>query len=252
MEVSVRGGFVSLTLLVVGATIAGAGDAPEKLPADQKKGGYADPAATYRTYIEAVRNMDAKAAKLCWAIDDDNKSGALDVIVGMWVSSRQLSQTAVKKFGAEEGSRAILKGLRRDDVADAALDLTMKRLGDGNAEVKISGDTAVLKIKWKESDGVPNAAFGFGVPLSFRKVEGNWKIDANKMTGLKRGADFFAKGTWGPMFRDQVVIMNEAIDGMEKGQLKSAKDLDMFLKDRIEALKKKYDDERKKDNPKGR
>jgi hypothetical protein len=143
-----------------------------------------------------------------------------------------------------------LKGWRRDDVSDPALDLTKKRLDD--AEVKMIGVTAELKIKWKENDGVPNPAFEFGESTHFRKVGKNWKIDANKMTGLKRGADFFQKGTWGPLFRDQVVIMNEAIDGMEKGKLKSAKELEAFVQKKIEAMKKKIEEEGNKEPPKAK
>jgi hypothetical protein len=227
---------------VVLVAIATAADPPAKVPADKRADEFADPKATYRTYIEAVRKNDVKAAKKCWVIDDDNKSGALDTIVGLWISMRQINQVAERKIGAD-GLDAILKGWRRDDVSDAALDLTKRRVDD--AEVKITDDTAALKIKWKEDDAVK---FGDG-PISFRKVGGNWKIDANKMTGLERGADFFEKGTWGQMFGDQVAIMNEAIDGMEKDKLKSAKELGAFIEGKIEAMKKKDEEERKKESP---
>jgi hypothetical protein len=250
MDVALRRVFYLLAVLVATEAVATAADPPAKAPADKSAAEYADPKATYRTYIEAVRKNDVKAAKQCWVIDDDNKSGALDTIVGLWISMRQINQVAERKVGAE-GLDAILKGWRRDDISDAALDLTKKRVDD--AEVKITGDAAVLKIKWKEDDGVPNPAFEFGDgPITFRKVGGNWKIDANKMTGLERGADFFEKGSWGRMFRDQVAIMNEAIDGMEKGRLKSAKELGAFIEGKIEAMKKKYEEERKKESPKGK
>jgi hypothetical protein len=230
------------------AVLVTAADPPAKLPADKPAAEYADPKATYRTYIEAIRKNDIKAAKQCWVIDDD-KSGALDTMVGLWISMRQINQVAERKFGSE-GLDAILKGWRRNDVADPALNLTKKRLDE--AEVKITGNTAALKIKWRADDSVPNPTFEFREgPISFRKVGGNWKIDANKMTGLERGADFFEKGTWGRMFRDQVAIMNEAIDGMEKGKLKTAKELEMFIEGKIAAMTKKYEEERKKEAPKG-
>jgi hypothetical protein len=249
MDVALRRAFCSLVVLVTAAAASTAADPPAKPPAG-KRSEYADPKATYRTYIEAVRKNEVKAAKQCWVIDDENKSGALDTIVGLWISMRQINQVAERKVGAE-GLDAILNGWRRDDVTDAALDLTRKRID--NAEVKITGDTAALKIKWKEDDGVPNPAFEFREgPITFRKVGENWKIDANKMTGLERGADFFEKGTWGPMFRDQVVIMNEAIEGMEKGKLKTAKELGAFIEGKIEAMKKKYEEERKRESPKGK
>jgi hypothetical protein len=231
------------------AAISPAAGPLAKLSAEKVAAEYADPKATYRTYIEAVRKNDVKAAKQCWVIDDENRSGALDTIVGLWISMRQINQVAEKKFGAV-GLDAILKGWRRDDVTDPALDLTKKRLDD--AEVKITGDSAELKIKWKEDDGGAKAAFQFGGSIRFRKLRGSWKIDANQMFGLKRGADFFEKGTWGPMFRDQVLIMNEAIDGMEKGKLKSTRELGAFVDGQIEAMKKKYEEERTKESPKGR
>lgn len=240
--------FCSLVVLVTAAAASAAAEPPVKLPAEKPAPAYADPKATYRTYIEAVRRNDIEGAKRCWVIDDDNKSGALDTIVGLWISMRQINQVAEKKFGAA-GLDAILKGWRRDDVTDPALDLTKKRLDD--AAVTINGDTAELKIKWQHDDGVQNA-FQFGTVTHFRKVDGNWKIDANKMAGLKRGADFFETGTWGRMFRDQVAIMKEAIDDMEKGKLKSAKELGAFIEGKFEVLTKKYEAERKKETPKGK
>src|SRR4051812_30274860 len=56
-------------------------------PASAKTGG---PKAVFLTYLDAVRNEDPKAAKACWVIDDDNKSGALDVIAGFAISRRRV------------------------------------------------------------------------------------------------------------------------------------------------------------------
>ncbi len=243
--------FCSLAFLAVVGSASAAGEVPKKPATDQKAARYASPKATFRTFIEAVRENDLEAARKCWVIDDDNKSGALDVVVGLWISLRQVNQVVVKKFGKKEAS-ALLAGWDRDDVSDAALDLTEKRLA--GAEVKISGDTATLKIKWKEDDGSPNEAFLFGdSPFPFRKVAGDWKFDANAMAGLKRGADFF-KGTWGPMFRDQMVIMDGVVDGIRKGRLKTVKEVKEFLDRKFAVMEKKYamekehKEERKKAN----
>lgn len=209
---------------------------------DKASAAYAEPQATYRTYIEAIRKFDVEAAKACWVIDDDNKCGALDTMVGLWIYMRKINQVAEKNFGVKDLD-ASLKGYRRDDVSDAALDRTKKRLDD--VEVKVSGDTATLIIKWKEDDGYPNPTFCYSKdPKYFRKVNGHWKFDANKETGLVRGADFFRKGTWGPMFRDQVVIIKEAIDGIENKKLTSSKEMGGFIDRKIEALRKKYTEER--------
>lgn len=202
-----------------------------------------DPKSTFRSYIEAVRRNDLQAAMECWVIDDSNKSGALDVIVGLFVSPRRLAQVAEKKFG-KEGTAAIPKDCLRKDLSDQALGLTARRLED--ADVKVQGDTAELTIRWKEDDGVPNPAFWFtDRPFSFRKVKGNWKIDANKMADLKRGADFFQPGTWGPLFQDEVRIMNDAVDGMEKGKLRTAEELSRFIEARAAEMVKRYEEEMK-------
>lgn len=247
MRIAWGGLFYSLALVLPVVARSLACEPPAKIPAGKKATEYADPKSTYRTYIEAIRKNDLRAAKRCWTIDDDNKSGALDVVVGLWISMRQINQVAGKKFG-EAGLRAI-GGWKRDDVTDEALDRTKKRLDD--AEVKITGTKAELKIKWQDSDGSSNPAFEFSEePKIFRKLKGQWKIDFNEWTGLKRGADFFEKGTWGPMFRDQVIIMNEAIAAMEKGRINSAKELEKYINGKVEAMKKKYQEENKKANPK--
>lgn len=247
MDVALRGLFYFLSIVLLSTNNSLVQEPQAKAPADKKAAEYADPKSTYRAYIEAIRNNDLKAAIRCWTVEDDNKCGALDVIVGLWISMRQINQVAAKKFG-EAGLRAI-GGWQRDDITDRALALTKKRLDD--AEVKITGTTAELRIKWQESDGGSNPAFALSEePTIFRKLNGEWKIDFNKGTGLKRGADFFEKGTWGPLFRDQVVIMNEAIDAMEKGRIKSAKELEKYINEKIEAKKKKYQEEERKANPK--
>jgi hypothetical protein len=244
MDVALRCVFCLQSILVNAGATQTAVAPPDKLAQ------FKDPKTTYLSYIEATRKNDVKAATRCWVIDDDNKSGALDTVVGLWISMRRINQVAENKFGME-GLDGTLKGWRRDDVNDAALALTEKRVED--AEVKISGEIAEMKIKWKDGDGVPNPAFSFGEdPIFFRKVNGSWKIDFHKMTGLKHAADFFEKGTWGPMFRDQVVIMNAAVEGMEKGKLKSAKELGEFVDGEMKAMEKKYEEERKKEPPKGK
>jgi hypothetical protein len=217
--------------------LCGAADPSAKPPDDGRAAAYADPKAAYGTYINAVRANDLEAAKRCWVMDGDGESRALDTIVGLWVSTRKASRLAGQKFGPE-GCDAVLKRFRREDVSDAALDLTRKRLED--AEVTITGDAAELKMKWGEDDGYPNPAFEFRKePTPFRKVGGNWKIDGNRMTKLQRGADFF-EATWGRMMRDQVVIMNEAVEAMEQGKLKNAKELTAFIDGKVADVVKKY------------
>jgi len=201
---------------------------------------YSNPRATYRTYLNAVRQNDVRAAMNCWVIDDDNKSGALETIVGMWVAPRRFFQLAERTYKPED-LPVDFKKRQRDDLTDAAIDLTRRRIVD--AEVKIEGDTAELRIKWEKNDGYPNTAFEFsGEPISFRRVEGKWKIDANKKAGIKRGADFFEQGTWGRAFRDQVDLMNKACDLMEMGDLKTVPEMESFFKSGFAELRRKHEE----------
>lgn len=48
--------------------------------------GYSDPIKTYQSYLEAIKRDDLAAAMACCTIADNNKSGSLDVLVGMWVA----------------------------------------------------------------------------------------------------------------------------------------------------------------------
>jgi hypothetical protein len=154
MNVALRGVICSLVVLAAGGPASFARDAGAKSPVAP---GLAGPKSTYRSYIEAVRKTDTQAARKCWVLDDDNKSGVLEVLVGRHTALRRLNQVAVKKFG-KEGARAItsLPNSGLDGVTDQALDLTSKRLD--KAVVKIKGDTAVLKIKWLEGDGTKNSS----------------------------------------------------------------------------------------------
>src|SRR6266571_5151805 len=95
-----------------------------------------------------------------------SSQGVLDVIVGMTVSNRSLNQVAVKKFGkgvipknlTDDGPRTLPAWFWGFHLTDEALDVTQKRLAD--SEFVITGDAAILKIKWQEGDG-PHNAFWF-------------------------------------------------------------------------------------------
>ena len=198
---------------------------------------YADPRTTYHTYIEAVRRCHPQIAARCWTIDDDNKSGALDTLVGMWIAPRRVTRLAELRFG--EAGLKMMGGWKREDVSDASLDLTKQRLAD--AEVTIAGDTAELIINWQEGDGYPNEAFEFSKEaINFRKVKGEWKLDANKQTGIKTGADFFKPGGWGNMFREQVNLMNQVSDAIETGELMTEQQLSKYLETKLAEVMRKY------------
>src|SRR5262245_16995788 len=240
MKAALHGVVYSLAILVAGPAASRSVDALAQAPVSKKAAEYADPKSTYRTYLEAVRRNDLSAATKCWALDDD-KSGALAVLVGRSISIRQLHQVAVKKFG-NDGRRAIPEDWGLDQVTDQALDLTKKRVE--KAEVRITGDKARLSIKREEGEGRPKPAFedDNGALILFRKVGGGWKIDANALLGIKRGIEFFEFKDLplGEIFSGNVVIAHEAVAGMQQGKLKTAKELEQFIARRCHAWPKEY------------
>jgi hypothetical protein len=188
---------------------------------------------TFSTYIDAIRSNDLSAAKACWVIDDHNKGGALDVIVGFWLSSRALNQTFVRRFGVAR-IHEILKGWHREDVFDEALDLTRRRLED--CEVTITGSAAELRFRWKDGEGT---AFSYGNdPVYFSRVDDAWKIDGNSMIGLDRSCDMFERGTWGAAIREQIDIMNEVTIYIENRE-KSEDALRELIDHRVDLLRTK-------------
>lgn len=204
---------------------------------------YASPKETFKTYIKAIRINDLRAANECWVFDGENSSNALDVIVGFWIATRQANQIVKEKFGDDARHRT-LHGWCRDDVSDQALELTEKRLDQ--SEVRIMGDTAKLRIRWADDDGSVNPAFDFRELTFFRKVDGKWKMDANRFTGQKQSNEFFEAGSWGPLIREQVDIMNEIVAKLKHNSLKTEDELDQFVSANMATLKKKLE-ERKLD-----
>jgi hypothetical protein len=207
---------------------------PGKVPA-LKAEDLTGPKRVYHTYIEAVRKGDSEAARRCWVVKDDIRSGALEVLVDFWIAPRQLYRVAFKKFG-EAGVQAIPKGWGRDDLTDRSFRLARRRLAD--AKVEVRGDVAILRIGWMRRE---SEAFGYGEStVRFRKVAGKWKMDA------KIDASDLAPGTWGSLFREQTIIMKEAIDGMKRGRLKTPNQLKAFLDEKLKAMVEQYEQQRKR------
>lgn len=196
------------------------------------------PAAAVRSYLAATKANDLEAAKKCWTIDDDNASGALDVMVGMWISSRQLVSATESRFGAD--GLKLLGRWVRPTCTDKAIDLTLDRLGA--AEAKERDDEARLTISWQPGDGEANPAFLYlKAPLFFRRAGDRWRLDANVFTGAAHGADLFGPDKLWPIWRDEMAVMNDLTAGLEKDKFKDVAEFERELKKRVEALKAKYE-----------
>ena len=196
------------------------------------------PKATLLSYVEAVEAGDYATAKHCWVIDGKDQDGAMEVVVGLWTSSRRARLAVIQKFG-KVGIEALGK-FARPDVSDEALDRTLNRIKDSEAEIK--GDKASLQIRWKKDDGFPNDVFLFSKePLPFRKVGATWLLDATASAGGD-AKSVLEPGTWGPLFRDYTKMLNEAADGLGSGKLKTKDDVSGLIEERGKAAAKRYED----------
>jgi len=217
--------------------------------AQQPTPDYSSPAKTYKIYLEAIKADDLEAARMCWVISDNNKSGVLDVIVGTWISAHRLNKLVTSKLGIRlkrfSSVRDPLENLARGDCTDEALERTLKRLS--RAQVEVSDGTAELLIKWQKGDGYPNDAFGYSEEsIRFRRVGKDWKIDANRETGLDQPSDFFTPGSWGPMFRDRLKLTNQIVAGIESGRLGKVDDVRKEIEKQEKLLLEKYEAKKEK------
>jgi hypothetical protein len=206
-------------------------------PALAKGPDFSGPAETTRTFLLATKANDVEAAKKCWTIDDNNESGALDVVVGLWVASRKLVAAAEAKLGPD--AVKALGRWNRPHGTNEAIDTTLTRLG--NVRIQERGDVATLRIEWQPGDGDTTPAFlCVKTPLVFRRVAGEWKLDANVFTGTEKAADLFAPGKIWSVWRDEIEVMSDLTSLLESGTIKDLATFQVVLKARVEALKAKY------------
>jgi hypothetical protein len=207
-------------------------------PAFTKEPDFSGPAETTKTYLLATRANDLETAKKCWTIEDDNASGALDVIVGMWIESRKPTAAVEAKLGAD-GVKALGRW-NRVNATNAAIDTTVQRLG--TVRIQERGDHSSMKIEWQPGDGDTTPAFmcvrGW---LHFTRVAGEWKLDANVFTGMAKAADLFGPEKIWPVWRDEMAVMTGLTRMLEKEEIKDLATFEAELKKRVDALKALYE-----------
>jgi len=216
-----------LSLLVSPAfkgTTAAEGTSPGPRGKESTTAEYSDPKKTYETYLRAIKANDLDAAKKCWSIVDNDPAGVLDVVAGLWVAAHRLGEVARHKLGPR--GWAVLQEWNdivcRSDCTDEAIGRTLRRLKD--AKVETAGNKATLTIEWAKDEPHEKPVFGYAGdhPVAhFRRVKGQWKLDAGPETGLEQSADFLdPPDTWGP-FRGQIEATRLIIADLEKGKLRS-------------------------------
>jgi hypothetical protein len=208
------------------------------LPALAGEPDLSSPPAAVRSYLAAVKANDVETARRCWMIDDDNTSGALDVIVGRSVASRKLVAATEAKFGAD--GVKLLGRWNRPACTDKAVELTLERLA--SAQLKENGNVARISIPWQPGDGESSPTF-FDVgapPLCLRRLGEQWRLDANVFVGVEKAASLFGPDQLWPVWRDEMGVMNDLTSAIEKGEIKDLAAFERELKSRVDALKAKY------------
>lgn len=196
------------------------------------------PVATIRSYLAATKANDIETAKKCWTIDDENASGALDVVVGMGISSRKLVAATRDKIGAD-GVKALGRW-DRPNCSDRAIDLTLTRIAA--TEVKERGEIARVTIHWESGDGEETPAFLFvKAPIILRKLGDSWKLDANVATATDKAAEMFGPNKIWPIWRDEMAAMDELTGLLDQGTIEGVAAFEKALKSKVAALKAKYE-----------
>lgn len=207
------------------------------LPAFAGEPDLSSPSAAVRSYLLATKANDLETAKKCWAVDDDNVSGTLDVVVGMWIETRKLVAATDAKFGA--GGLKLLGRWDRPSCTNQAIDRTLERVA---AATLREGETAArLVVAWAPADRQADPAFLCEAPFRLRRVGDQWKLDANVFTGVEKAADLFATGKLWAVWRDEMAIMKDLTAGLVKDQFKEIAQFERELKGRVDVLKAKYE-----------
>jgi hypothetical protein len=247
MPVTIRFGLRWWTAAIIALSLAicGTGAQKPELPqAKRESDDFTDPKKTFDVFLRAIRANDLAKAKACYTISGDDASRVLDVAVGMWIVFHRFSETARSNLG--ERAWAELQewngNIARDDCTNEAIDRTRAHLNDAILTTK--KDTTELLIKWGAREPLQDPVFHYSgdSPIAFfRQVKGSWKLDFHAETGLEKAGDFFKPGTWGPMFRDQMQIVEEIRTNLERSKLTTAQQTIDAFEARMAALENKYD-----------
>lgn len=244
--------FVFMGFLTLSATGAAGSEREEKTGAASveisgETAAIDDPRATYRAYLDAIRRGDLDAALRFWDYPEA-QAAEMRVALGIWTSHRLLDQAVRAKFGPAQDLSS-LEGFIDERTTDQALDLTAKFLDA--AEIKLEGDIATFQFApggnheghhpgaeddHKEHQHGDAAYFDFPEDTTLHKIGGKWKFRAKPSAD-----DFFARGSWGPVFQGMVASLNEAAEKVREDKLKTLPALKEFLDEKQEVITKQYE-----------
>lgn len=173
---------------------------------------FTTPQETFRSYLNAILCGNFEGAKKCWVISDGNRSGALDVISGLWVTYHRFNKVISDRFNSKASE------FIREDCTESAIRRTLSRLNESDYNVK--DGKAVLILAWKKDDGYPDPAFFYKSKIPFLKTKSGWKLDADEMTGEKP-ENFFKPGGWGKAMLSEIKVLNILADEVENGKIQN-------------------------------
>jgi hypothetical protein len=208
---------------------------------------YGTPKSTYRAFLRAVKANDLGTAKQCWFISDGNASGVLDILIGEWIAHRRLVALFQSKFTAKEREGLGSDNLEGSDYSDEAIDRALGKVE--SADIQTRGDTARMRVlldKWptRSSPGL------MPCEARFRRVGGDWKLDANWEIGFQKPADFFQPASWYTHDPGQLALTNVLIADLESGKLRTPQEVleakqagskDLYAKGEAERKRKPLD-----------
>ena len=157
------------------------GAAPAVVAPAAPNADFSDPKKTMQTLAAAVKAKDAKLIRQCLWIDESDKPAA-EALLSTMDSSLRFQKAVADKFGPAAAKE--VEGISNQDLLMTS---RLKALDD--AKLVQEGDTAVLTLEEKipVSSAAPTevAEGTTRREIAFRKVEGQWKIDAGKVMNLK-------------------------------------------------------------------
>jgi enoyl-CoA hydratase/carnithine racemase len=133
-------------------------------------------------------------------------------MIGDVINSRRLDALIKAKFSDVE-KRLLIERLHTERYSDEVIDHALRTLKD--ADVEINGEFATMS-----SQGVFD---WLGWPfVKFRRVEGSWKLDAQRLWCFQRPADCLAPEAWGFYFLGGSDVLDQLIGDIQAGKLKTA------------------------------
>lgn len=189
---------------------------------------YSDPKKTLQTLAAAVKAKDAAAIRHCLWIDESDKPAA-EALLSTMDSSLRFQKAVADKFGPAAAKE--VEGMSNQDLLMTS---RLKALDD--AKLVQEGDTAVLTLE-ENSPLISSAPTDIAEgttrkEVAFRKVDGQWKIDAGKVMNLKNARVTAILPTMAKIGK----VLNSTAEEIENGKIATLQQARQMLTQRTFAV----------------